>query len=77
MGLRQLKKPLCHGCAFSGDLELMCSLGRARTSLMRVFQWSTSLSSTGPLLWAFWAGAGAAMATSEKFGWVSKKQKLP
>ena len=62
MGMKQANRPLSHGWADSGDLELRCSLGRASTSLMRVFQSSMSLSLRGP---AFWgpgaAGAGADM----------------
>ena len=61
MGLKQAKKALVHGWDDSGDLELTCSLGRARTSLMRVFQSSMSASLRGPGFWGPVACAGAAM----------------
>lgn len=67
MGLKQAKKPLVHGWAAWGDLLLTCSLGRARTSLMRFFQSSISASLRGPGFGAApGAGAGAAIVVGIK-----------
>jgi hypothetical protein len=64
MGMKQPHSELSHGWADSGDLELRCSLGRARTSLTRAFHSSASRSVSGPGFWgpaAAWAPLGADM----------------